>query len=170
MNESIKPQARHDQLIVQELPDELLVYDLAAHRAYCLNRPAAIVWNLCGGDKTTADLAARLGAELNVAPDEEVIRLALEELEKCRLLQTPVNETAAGSGERINRRELTRRLGFAAAASLPVIAALSSPTAAQSGSKLSNGAACTLSSQCASGCCDPTAGVCASADVCDTGI
>ena len=40
----MKPRARTEGLVVTELPDELLVYDLERHRAYCLNPTAALVF------------------------------------------------------------------------------------------------------------------------------
>ena len=38
------PRARTSELIVKELPDETLVYDLANDKAHCLNHTAALVW------------------------------------------------------------------------------------------------------------------------------
>ena len=40
----MKPRARTEGLVVTELPDELLVYDLERHRAHCLNPTAALVF------------------------------------------------------------------------------------------------------------------------------
>ena len=47
--------ARHDELVVQELPDEVLVYDLRKHKAHCLNQTAAFVWNHCNGQASAAN-------------------------------------------------------------------------------------------------------------------
>jgi len=38
------PLARKDQLIVKEVDDEVLVYDLKTDQAHCLNKTAALVW------------------------------------------------------------------------------------------------------------------------------
>ena len=40
----MKPEKRRDGLVVTELLDEVLVYDLDRHRAHCLNRTAALVF------------------------------------------------------------------------------------------------------------------------------
>ena len=40
----LRPKARQEGLLVQEVPDEVLVYDTASHKAHCLNRTAAVVW------------------------------------------------------------------------------------------------------------------------------
>ena len=41
---ALMPRARQDELVVEELPDETLVYDLKRHKARCLN--ARRLW--CG--------------------------------------------------------------------------------------------------------------------------
>jgi hypothetical protein len=38
------PRVRKKNLIIDELADEVLVYDLDRHKAHCLNRTAALVW------------------------------------------------------------------------------------------------------------------------------
>ena len=44
------PQARPStDFVVERLADEVLVYDLSAHRAHCLSPAAARVWALCDG-------------------------------------------------------------------------------------------------------------------------
>ena len=50
------PKARQEQLIVKELPDELLIYDLKRDKAHCLNETAALVWKNCDGHKTVDQL------------------------------------------------------------------------------------------------------------------
>ena len=40
--ELMLPEARQDGLVIEELLEEILVYDLKRHRAYCLNRTAAL--------------------------------------------------------------------------------------------------------------------------------
>ena len=43
------PRARKEGLVVQDMPDELLVYDVDRHKAHCLNQTAALVWKRCDG-------------------------------------------------------------------------------------------------------------------------
>src|SRR2546423_15689116 len=50
--ERAAPRARDARLVIQELPDELLVYDLERHRAHSLNRTAALVWRHCDWKKS----------------------------------------------------------------------------------------------------------------------
>ncbi len=51
---ALMPRARQDELVVEELSDETLVYDLKRHKANCLNRTAALVWQDCDGQTSVA--------------------------------------------------------------------------------------------------------------------
>jgi hypothetical protein len=122
--QTMKPQAREDGLVVQELEDETLVYDLLSHKAHCLNRAARAVWRLCDGTRDEAALARLLGKELAGGADEDIVRLALRDLARARLLREPLTVRP-----RVSRRRLIQRLGQAAA--LPLVVSIVSPTAAQ---------------------------------------
>lgn len=134
------PVARDDELLVEELPDEILVYDLRRHRAYCLNRTAALVWRHCDGKTTVGQTATRLRRALAAPADERMVWMALDRLGKVRLLREPASPpTGAG----YSRREVAQRLGLVGGlaillpaittlvAPLPAEAALSSCTLAQ---------------------------------------
>ena len=43
------PVARQNALVMQDVDDELLIYDLQTDKAHCLNRSAVLVWKLCDG-------------------------------------------------------------------------------------------------------------------------
>ncbi|HJZ82776.1 MAG TPA: PqqD family peptide modification chaperone [Pyrinomonadaceae bacterium] len=47
------PRARSENLVIRELDDETLVYDMERDEAHCLNQTAALVWQRCDG-RTTA--------------------------------------------------------------------------------------------------------------------
>ena len=123
----MKPRARTQGLVVTELPDELLVYDLERHRAHCLNPTAALVFKHCDGRRSVAQIARILRRELDVdAPaDESLVWLSLDRLERARLLEEREAAPAAPS-----RRELVRRVALVAA-SLPVVATILAPTPAE---------------------------------------
>jgi hypothetical protein len=119
------PVARQDGLVVRELPDETLVYDLRANKAHCLNRAAALVWRLCDGRMSLADLAAVLREELGVPDGEAAARLALQQLSRRGLLEHPAEpESAEG---RIGRREALRKLAVLGA--LPIVLTIAAPHA-----------------------------------------
>ena len=46
------PRARHDRLVVEQIGDEILIYDTVNNCAHTLNRTAALVWKLCDGKRT----------------------------------------------------------------------------------------------------------------------
>ena len=50
------PRMREQGLITDELPDEILVYDLDRHKAHCLNRTAALVWRQCDGKTSSMNI------------------------------------------------------------------------------------------------------------------
>src|SRR3954463_10160017 len=91
-----KPLARSTELVVEELADELLVYDLRSDEAHCLGATAARVWRACDGENTVAALETELGL------DAASVAKALEDLDRCALLQ------AAPAG--MTRRELNLKL------------------------------------------------------------
>jgi hypothetical protein len=123
----MKPRARKDDLVLTELPDELLVYDLERHKAHCLNPTAALVFKHCDGRTSVKQIARTLGSELDIAPDEGLVWLSLERLDKARLLEArPAPPQAT---QRYSRRDLVRRVGLAVA-TLPVVATVLAPTPA----------------------------------------
>ena len=69
---ALMPRARQDELIVEELQDETLVYDLKRHKAHCLNRTSALVWRRCDGRTTVAEVAALRERELKIPADQAV--------------------------------------------------------------------------------------------------
>jgi len=151
------PQARREELLVQELADELLVYDRTRHKAHCLNQTAALVWQRCDGKTSVTEMARLLGKETHTRVDEAVVWLAFDQLSKAHLLQGDAREWTGRSG--ISRREVMRRIGAAAAVALPVVSSIAAPEAVQAATCLASGVACTSSAQCCSFLC--SASVCA---------
>lgn len=147
----LSPTARKDVLVVEELPDEILIYDTKRHKAHCLNQTAAIVWKHCDGRTSIPDLTRILRKESKVPVDDEVARLALEQLGKAHLLQEPIAGTKG-----VSRREAMRKIGLAAAVSLPLVTSIVAPTPAQAATCLPGGAACVSPAECCSGVCAGT--------------
>jgi Coenzyme PQQ synthesis protein D (PqqD) len=118
--------ARKRELIVKELSDEVLVYDLSDNKAHCLNQTAAFVWKHCDGENTVPEIAAMMAEEWKKPVGEEIVWLALKQLSRAKLLEEPV--TATGESMRASRRAVLRKLG-AAAALTPMVISLVAPTA-----------------------------------------
>jgi hypothetical protein len=146
----ISPVARKKSLIIKELSHETLVYDLETDKAHCLNETAARVWKNCDGRQTVAQLRELTEKETNSQVPEEMVWLALDQLEQFKLLETPVNQPTHLSG--MSRRQMIRLVGTAAIA-VPVITSIVAPRPAQAQSLLPPGSCCTSPGQCASGSC-----------------
>lgn len=145
------PDARKEGLVIQELADEVLVYDLQRHKAHCLNHTAAWIWKHCDGRATVVEMARVLQAESKAPVNEGIIWLALEQLERDHLLSGRIPRPSATP--RLSRRELVRQLGLVAAITLPLVTSIVAPTASQAASCFPAGAACTKSTECCSGNC-----------------
>ena len=145
------PEARKKGLVVQELSGEVLVFDRERNKAHCLNPTAALVWNHCDGKTSVADIARAIQDEVNAPVDEDVIWIGLDQLSKSHLLQERASLPEEKAG--LSRREVMRRIGFAAAVALPVVTSIMAPTAAQAANCITSGGACTTSAQCCSGLC-----------------
>ncbi|HSS20324.1 MAG TPA: PqqD family protein [Pyrinomonadaceae bacterium] len=153
------PQMRENGLVVDDLPDEVLVYDLESHRAHCLNRSAALVWRACDGNSTPAAIARRLTAELDTPFSEDLVLLALNQLEKQQLLQ-PTNATALHFAV-LSRRQMVRRLGLATAVAVPLVTSILAPRAVEAATCNPPGITCSPSKLCCSPLgCNPVGNVC----------
>lgn len=152
------PHARTEGLIVQELADEVLVYDLDRDTAHCLNQTAALVWKYCDGKTTVTSMAAQLGRDLKAEPvDEKVVWYALDQLGKDHLLEEIVAPPAVLAG--MNRRQMVRVLGVAAVVAVPIVTSIIAPTVVEAATCLPPGQPCGSSAQCCGGLC--SGGVCA---------
>jgi hypothetical protein len=125
------PKARQDQLLIEDVANELVVYDLERHRAHLLNRTAALVWRHCDGQKSVAELASLLQTELNPVADEDLVWLALDQLGAAQLLQEPMRRSP--EQRRTSRRHVVRKVGMIGVLSLllPAVSSLSAPARAE---------------------------------------
>jgi len=153
----LTPEARREGLVVQELSDEVLVYDRNRNKAHCLNRTAALVWHHCDGKRSVAEIARAISGTSNVPFDEELVWLGVEQLSQVHLLRE--SGLAAEYKNGVSRREVMRRIGLTAAVALPVVTSIIAPNASQAANCRPSGQACTASAQCCSGVCN--AGTCA---------
>ena len=144
------PQARTDQLLVQELDQEVMVYDTERHRAHTLNQSAALLWRHCDGKTAPDDLARLLAEKTGLPAEPDVVWVALEELSRAHLLRSPVTRPAGSP--KCSRREMARRFARSAGvvALLPAVLSISAPTPAYAVSCKTAGMLCTLNSQCCS--------------------
>jgi hypothetical protein len=142
------PRLRAHALIIHDLPDEVLVYDRERDQAHCLNQTAALVWRACNGKLAPLEIARKLTAELDAPISEDVVLLALAQLEKFRLLEP--SKIHSPKYPAISRRQMVGTLGVAAAVALPVITSIVAPTPAQAATCIPTNAPCSPSVLCCS--------------------
>jgi hypothetical protein len=135
-------------LVVEELTDEVLVYDLDRHKAHCLNETAALVWRACDGRTPPAAIAARLTQSLETPVNEDLVWLALRQLDQIHLLEHKLSVEPGVA--RLSRRQMVRNLTIAAAVTVPAVTSIISPTAVQASTCLASNQPCTTPSQCCS--------------------
>ena len=122
------PISRQDDIVIQELLGEVLIYDLKIDKAFCLNETSAMVWKLCDGTKSVSEIAESINDKVDSPVAEDLIWLALDQLKKENLLSNGSEIVSKFKG--VSRREVIKKIGLAAMVALPVISSLAAPTAA----------------------------------------
>lgn len=152
-NHHTGPRARTDRLIVEELPNEILVYDVDTGRAHCLNSAAATVWRTADGSTSTAAIARSLEERHGLPADVNVVSLALRELDRAGLM----DDLGEAHVPRVapSRRDALKRLGLigAAAVALPLVKSIVAPDAVAAVTCQPSGATCQSPTDCCSGVC-----------------
>ncbi len=141
----MKPKARQENIVVQETKGETLIYDLQTNQAFLLNSTSAFVWNQCDGQKDIRQIAAVLARKHQQPINEEIVWLAIEELEKNNLITKRLK--SANPLGKLSRREVVKKVGLTTMIALPVISTLVAPIAANAASAVCvpNASACVIS-------------------------
>lgn len=124
MNSSQVPVARKERLVIQEMPNEVLVYDLDTNKAHCLNQTAAFVWKSCDGKNSITEIAKLVGENSGAAVPDDLVWLAIDQLNEKNLLANELKMELNGS----TRREVIKKIGLAAVIGIPIIASLTAPS------------------------------------------
>lgn len=146
----VLPRARQASLIIKEVDGETLIYDIEADKAHCLNSTAAQVWKSCDGKTSVQEIASQLSVPDDNPVNENLVWLALDQLEKFKLLDESPAKPAMLAG--LTRRQMVARLGIAAAA-LPAIVSIVTPHAYAQASLIPPGFCCVNPNDCTSGTC-----------------
>ncbi len=155
MKNSQFPTARTSDLVVQDVPGEVLVYDLTTNKAHCLNETAAMVWRSCDGRHSVGQIADIISLQAGNNVPEDLVWLAIDQLNEINLLESEVKADFKGQ----TRREVIKKVGLAAVIGLPIVASLAAPTNALAATSC----ACTSNLQCTGACgtfCDTSVGRC----------
>jgi hypothetical protein len=146
-----RPKTRNENIVVQAIENEILIYDLKTNKAYCLNETSALIYQLCDGKNSVADISLKLSQKLNQPITEDVIWLALDSFKKDNLLEE--GEQFAINFNGLTRRQVVKKVGLSSLLVLPVIASVVAPAAAATASLAPLFASCTNPGQCQSGNC-----------------
>lgn len=147
-----RPSARKRELVVQDVGEETLVYDLSRHKAHCLNRSAKLLWSNCDGQRSVKEIRTILAKDIDGSIDDSWILFGIAQLEKAHLLEERI--TTREEGAILTRREMAKRVGWAALIAVPVVSSILAPTVQAAASCLAAGAPCTTSVQCCTGVCN----------------
>lgn len=120
------PMARKSGLVVQEVPDEVLVYDLDTNKAHCLNQTAALVWKSCDGSRSVSDIAKLVEKQAGGKVNDDLVWLAIDQLNESNLLEQQIVANFNGQ----TRREVIKKIGLSTMIAIPVIASLVAPRSA----------------------------------------
>ncbi len=129
MSKSNRPLGRKDEIVIQNVGGEVLIYDLRNDKAFCLNPTSAAIWNLCDGNKTVAEISGQVATHFNAKNADDLVWLALDQLKEEGLIDSGVDARYKHFGD-LTRRQVIRKLGLGSMVTLPVIASLIAPPSA----------------------------------------
>lgn len=152
------PNARVNNLVVQELPNEILICDLENNHFYCLNQTASEVWKLCDGKNDFSEIASKLNQKTNQKVSEELIWLTIDQFSSKNLLEEKIETETFFS--KTTRREVIKKIGLTSMLALPLISQIIMPTPALAqsggcpvGGLQPAGCPCSNGGDCISNCC-----------------
>ena len=170
------PSTRKDNLVIQDLEQEVLVYDLLINKAYYLNETSSMVWRMCDGTKSADEISRSASKKTGLPISEDIVWLALNQFKKDNLLEDSKDFATIFDG--LSRREIVKKVGFASVVALPVISSVIAPSAVHAQSacvtpmscamvvnattpnNLADGCFCLSNLNCLSGICPTGAMVC----------
>jgi hypothetical protein len=145
------PKARAENLLIEDVSGELLIFDVSTNRAHCLNESAAAIWRHCDGTRSVDSLAGHLFPELAPADAQRIVSLGIERLRRRRLV-----ETSASAVPKVDmtKRQLLKKvaiLATAAGVAAPLVTSIIAPTSANAFSCTPFGSSCTSPFECCMG-------------------
>ncbi len=167
MSSKKNPLSRKDDIVVQELEGEVLIYDLRANKAFCLNETSALIWQACDGSKDIPQLSEFVGSRLNSKASEDLVWLALDQLKKEKLIENI--HVSDGRFTGMSRRDVVKKIGLGTMIALPFVAGLNAPVAAHAASVCA-GAMCGRTLACMTPCTCSTPSDPFNGSTCGTGI
>src|SRR5580704_15877966 len=124
------PKARSEDLLIEEVAGELLIYDVSTDRAHCLNESAAAIWRHCDGNSSVDKLAKHLFPSLAPSDAKSLVGVGLERLRRRRLVASSTTRSPAVD---LSKRQLLKKVALMAAAAgvvAPLVSSVVAPTSA----------------------------------------
>ena len=152
--------SRKNDLVVQEMDGEVLIYDLSENKAFCLNETSALVWQACDGNKSAAEISEFISQKLNSPANEDLVWFAIDQLKKEKLIENGDNLFDHFAG--MSRRNVIKKVGLGTMIALPIVAGIVAPTSISAQSECAPGCTaqnlpanspCTCNCECGSACC-----------------
>ncbi len=141
------PKGRKSSLVVQELNNEIMIYDITENKALCLNETSAIVWQACDGNNTISEITLILTEKLGKSANEDLVWLAIEQLKKENLIENSNELRSPFLG--MSRRDVIKKVGLGTMIAFPIVASLTAPIGIQAGSCINiNSTPCTVAGDC----------------------
>ncbi|WP_165227732.1 PqqD family protein [Aquisphaera insulae] len=130
----MNPRARRDNLLLETIGDEMIIYDRQRKLAHNLNRTAALVWRSCDGLHSVPEIASLLREQVDPVADDDLVMVAIDRLGRSQLLEDHIDRTPEEA--RKSRREVVRKVGKVGVLTLilPAVTTLLTPTPAQAAS------------------------------------
>src|SRR6185369_528610 len=91
----MKPLARKEQLVVEDLVGECVVYDSNDKKAHSLNPTVTWIWRHCDGSTGVEEMAVQFEREFGCSDSLEVVLSGVKQLETAKLLVLTPREDAS---------------------------------------------------------------------------
>jgi hypothetical protein len=123
---TMNPKAKNSKILIQEVENEVLIYDLTNNKVFNLNTTAALVWQSCDGSNSVETISENTNFPINL------ILLTIDELQKYNLFEEEFVTNLPT--DKTNRRKLLMQFATTAIV-FPAIVTIVAPKAinAQSG-------------------------------------
>jgi hypothetical protein len=128
MKSNNNPLSRRDNLVIQELDGEVLIYDLSDNKAFCLNETSALIWQACDGTKSAAEISNIISEKLNSPANEDFVWFAIDQLKKENLVKN--SDQLPNNFAGMSRREVIKKVGLGTMIALPIISSMVTPASA----------------------------------------
>ncbi len=135
------PVIRTKKLLIQQIGDEVVIYDQENYESHCLTSFVASVWRFCDGKNTVEDIIRLLEPRLTISSNEdinanELVRQSLDEMEQKGLIKEylPGSKTDSAFSRRKVLKTSVLVGGFAIGSMSPLIKTILAPEPAMASS------------------------------------